>query len=428
MSSRVLSGRANQTVRNLDVPWRFCPPTTYDPDTNPDGLISFAYAENKLVEHDLEAFAQRVRIPGHALNTYGYSAGGGAELPSAIAAHLNEHFNPYTPLSGTDVRVTASATALHEMLGWAVGDPGDCVLLSKPVYGRLEVDFGNKVELQVVYAETASRPESCFEEGVVRDFEAALADAARNGIRIRALMIVNPHNPLGRCYTRPALVALMRFCQRHRLHLISDEVYGCSVHTPHHPTLLPFTSALSVDPTDIIDPELLHVTYGLSKDFGAAGLRLGALITRSRALQDAVQCVTRFHSPSGPSVALGAAMLRDRAWCNGFLETSRARIAAAYKHATEGLAAMGIKYLEANAGFFVYIDLSPYIDHQPRRGSGQSYDADYALTQKFVDQGVFLQPGEEHGLPGWFRFVFTQDPRTVTEGLRRMKKVLDVVA
>ncbi len=51
---------------------------------------------------------------------------------------------------------------------------------------------------------------------------------------------------------------------------------------------MPFTSILSLDIADRIDPQLVHVTYGASKDFCANGLRLGMLHTTNQGLQGAV--------------------------------------------------------------------------------------------------------------------------------------------
>lgn len=209
----------------------------------------------------------------------------------------------------------------------------------------------------------------------------------------------------------------MKFCQYHQLHLISDEIYACSVFDSGEPNAIPFTSILSIDTDQYIDPELLHVTYGLSKDFGVAGLRLGAIITRSRPVHRAVEAVMRFHNPSGASLAVGTAMLEDRKWCRAFVESSRGKLAKAYQHVTKGLREIGVNYLPgSNAGFFVWIDLSPHLPSNVKGGE----NAEFALAQKLKNNGVFLHPQEEHSVhPGHFRIVFTQDPRTVTEGLRR---------
>jgi hypothetical protein len=72
--------------------------------------------------------------------------------------------------------------------------------------------------------------------------------------------------------------------------------------------------------------------------------------------------------------------------------------------------------LARNAGFFVYIDLSPYLpsaDLSPR-------EREFVLAQRLLDAGVFLHPGEEHSSDvGWFRLVFSDNEVTLKEGLKR---------
>ena len=58
----------------------------------------------------------------------------------------------------------------------------------------------------------------------------------------------------------------MKLCQRHKIHLISDEIYALSVwQNPEVPHAVTFKSVLSIDPTGIIDPGLVHVLWGMSK-------------------------------------------------------------------------------------------------------------------------------------------------------------------
>lgn len=84
---------------------------------------------------------------------------------------------------------------MHDMLAWGIANPGDGFLTSRPVYGRLELDFGNKSQARVVYADTDAR--NCFDEGVVHKFEETMKRSNALGVKIRAVFIVNPHNPLG---------------------------------------------------------------------------------------------------------------------------------------------------------------------------------------------------------------------------------------
>ncbi|KAM0087091.1 hypothetical protein ACKRZS_000629 [Fusarium odoratissimum] len=359
-----LSQRAIEAVGGLDLPWRFAPRGDYDADHNPNGLISFGTAEHALVTEELKEFTDKNVTISHDDFLYRGSHAGGPRFPKALAAHLNEYFQPYSPVTPDMIRCVGAATAMHDILAWGVADPGDGVLTSRPVYGRFELDFGNMSQVRVVYSN--NKIEEAFQGDIVEKFEEALLRSRKAGVNVKMVLTVNPHNPL--------------------------------------------------------DPELLHVTYGLSKDFGAAGLRLGAIITRSQPVLRAIEAAMRFNNPSGASLAIGSALLEDRAWCRAFIDSSRLKLAQAHRHITSQLSDMGIKYLPgSNAGFFVWVDLSPYL---PSEFDGE-LNQEFALAKRLHKVGVFLHPREEHSIePGWFRMVYSQDPRTVTEGLRRIHKAI----
>ena len=126
---------------------------------------------------------------------YRGSHAGGIRFPKALAVHLNEYLNPHSPLSGEDIHITNAATSLHETLAWCLADEGDKILTSRPVYGRFELDFGNRSNIKIWYADTTA--EHAFDEDVVNAFETAMRAAKGSRIEIRALLLVNPHNPLG---------------------------------------------------------------------------------------------------------------------------------------------------------------------------------------------------------------------------------------
>lgn len=69
-------------------------------------------------------------------------------------------------------------------------------MTSRPYYGRFELDFGLKAGLKVFAADTPL--ETCLQPDVVEIFEETLQKAKREGIQVKALLIVNPHNPLGK--------------------------------------------------------------------------------------------------------------------------------------------------------------------------------------------------------------------------------------
>lgn len=75
----------------------------------------------------------------------------------------------------------------------------------------------------------------------------------------------------------------------------------------------------------------------------------------------------------------------------------------------------------SNAGFFLYVDLSPWLPAKTAEAHG-NLEREFSLAQKLLDGGVGVHPGEEHGEePGHFRLVFSSfDRDTLGEGLRRL--------
>lgn len=114
-----------------------------------------------------------------------------------MAAHMNEYFNPHSPMKPEDILTAAGLTAMHEMIALALGDPGDGVLVSRPIYGRFELDFRNTAGLKIVYADMEGV--DSFDPEIVGQYQKALDASFIKGVKIRFLMIVNPHNPLGMC-------------------------------------------------------------------------------------------------------------------------------------------------------------------------------------------------------------------------------------
>lgn len=112
-----------------------------------------------------------------------------------MAKHINAYFHPSTPVEAGDILATNGVTALDDVLGFVLADPGDGILASRPIYGRFRLDFGNRSGLNMVYADTD--PLEGFGPGAVEKYEVALKEAEANGVKVRALLLVNPHNPLG---------------------------------------------------------------------------------------------------------------------------------------------------------------------------------------------------------------------------------------
>ncbi|OGM50117.1 aspartate aminotransferase [Aspergillus bombycis] len=416
----MLSSRGIKKAELPKIPWRYAPPHTYNKQSNPAGLISFGMAEHIPMRAEIAKYINnKVTFTEDSVG-YGSSSSTPNRLPIAVAAHLNNILQPLSPVEPETVVVASGITAIGSMLGFALAEPTDGILVSRPVYGRFELDHGVEADVQIVYADTD--PEEAFTPAVVDKYETALQRAEDEGTKIRAVLIVNPHNPVGRCYPAETLRAILRFCNRHSLHLISDEVYASCVFDSGDPRAVPFTSVLSITTPELIDPDLVHLLYGFSKDFAAGGLHLGFLITQNTALRQACKAILRLHNASTASITIGATILEDQEFMTQFTQIARQSLASTYRLATATLTQEGINYVKrGNAGFFIYVDLSPYLPYPDR----PVREREFALAQKFLDAGVFLHPGEEHAMEaGWFRLVFAHEEEVLREGLTRLIGVL----
>lgn len=111
------------------------------------------------------------------------------------------------------------------MLLLALTDPGDTVIIQEPVYHNFRIiteNMGRKV---------ISNP-LLFRDGRYEmdweDLEAKAEDPST-----RMLLICNPHNPVGRVWTKEELSRLCKICEKNHILIVSDEMHGDIVYKGH---------------------------------------------------------------------------------------------------------------------------------------------------------------------------------------------------
>jgi alanine transaminase len=63
------------------------------------------------------------------------------------------------------------------------------------------------------------------------ELQKALDKARKKGLNPRGLVVINPGNPTGQCFSRQVLEEVVRFCKKNRLVLLADEVYQANIYT-----------------------------------------------------------------------------------------------------------------------------------------------------------------------------------------------------
>jgi cystathionine beta-lyase len=175
--------------------------------------------------------------------------------------------------------------------------------------------------------------------------ERALAGGAR------AVLLCNPHNPTGRVFTHPELLALCAIADRHGARVVADEV--------HAPLVLP--GARHVPYATVSDAAAAHAitVTSASKAFNLAGLKCAQVITSSH--HDATRWrAMRVFEVAGPTpVGIAASVAAYRAggaWLQAlvaYLDGNR--------HALAELLAVhlpAVAYRQPEATFLAWLDCS----------------------------------------------------------------------
>ena len=226
--------------------------------------------------------------------------------------------------------------------------------------------------------------------------EKAFNQAQRRGITVRGLLITSPGNPVGNVVDLDTFRSLFEFTREKHIHLVSDEIYASSVYNGH------FVSASQILGLGEYDHNLVHIIYGLSKDFGIPGLRVGMLYTANEKVLAASRNLTRFCGVSSHTQRLLVFLFRDKVFIKRYMEENKKRLRDRYNVTVQGLQEAGISCAESNGGLYCWVDLRRLL-------TSNTIDGEKELWKKLLyELKVNITPGCacHCSEPGWFRLCF----------------------
>ncbi|EOB07669.1 1-aminocyclopropane-1-carboxylate synthase-like protein 1, partial [Anas platyrhynchos] len=389
----------------------------FDRERNPEGVLNLGTSENTLCFDLIEERLTRPDMNYLQPDLFQYSdAQGIRSFREEIAKFLTDYARAAKELNPENITVMNGCCAVFATLSTVLCDPGDGYLIPAPYYGGINSKMWLYGELQPVHVPLFSEvtdEESHPFQLTVEKLEAALQRAKKQGIRVRALILINPHNPLGDIYPAQLLKECLDFAHRYELHVIMDEIYMLSVYDD-----ITFTSVLSLE--SLPDPERTHFMWGFSKDFGMCGIRVGVLHTTNHEIQKAVNQLAVFHSCPGPVQHVLSQFLKDRDWMdNVFFPTNKKRLKEAQKLLVDGLADIGVPVLKSSGGLYVWADFRKFL-------KSQTFEAELELWQKLLDKKLLISPGKAFCCyePGWFRLVFSNSVDKIYLCIKRLEEML----
>jgi len=126
-----------------------------------------------------------------------------------------------------NIFMTNGASAGIEMiLNALIADPSSGVMIPRPQYPIYSATIEKLGGKKVGYAMDEKKGWSASLE----ELERSLAEAQKDGIKVNSFVLINPGNPTGQVLTPEAVRDVVKFCSKHNLVLLADEVYQENVY------------------------------------------------------------------------------------------------------------------------------------------------------------------------------------------------------
>ena len=170
-------------------------------------------------------------------------------------------------------------------------DAGDEVIIPEPFYANYN---GFAVEAGVKVVPITSYIETGFALPLIADFEKVITE------KTKAIIICNPNNPTGYSYTESEMQQLKALVLKYNLYLFSDEAYREFTYEGKQ---------FSAGHLDGVDDNVI-IMDTISKRYSACGGRIGALVTKNKAVLNATMKFAQARlSPPGFAQIAGEAAI-----------------------------------------------------------------------------------------------------------------------
>jgi alanine-synthesizing transaminase len=176
-------------------------------------------------------------------------------FPAREAVVMQQQERGVRGVTAEEVFIGNGVSELIDLTLRALLNPGDEVLVPSPDYPLWTAAVNLNTGRAVHYP---CHPANAFVPDP-DEIEALITP------RTRAIVIVNPNNPTGAVYPRATLTAIAQLAERHRLVVLSDEIYDHIL----------YEDAEFVPMATLVNDTLCCTMSGLSKVYRACGYRVG---------------------------------------------------------------------------------------------------------------------------------------------------------
>jgi tyrosine aminotransferase len=346
-----------------------------------------------------EAVVNQVRGLKH--NGYSHSAGP-AHTRAEIAKYLSQEGVSY---SSDDIVIASGGSGALEICITATVDVGENLLVPAPGFPLYQVIAEANGSFVKEYPLIPARGW----EMDISALEALIDD------KTKAIVINNPSNPCGSLFSDQNLRDLIAVAEKHKLIIISDEIYGKMVFSGET-----FTPAAALSKT----VPVLTVS-GMAKMLVVPGWRVGWLMIHDPIgicdeLRKGIANLSQIILGAN-TISMGALEEILKAENNGATDLAvfnKAYVGYLEQAATTSVRilskAPGLKVVEPKGAMYLMVEILT-----DQFGDEITDDKDFS-KKLLEEEAVFVLPGTCFGAPNFFRIVFTAPEEKLTEAYERI--------
>ena len=223
--------------------------------------------------------------------------------------------------------------------------------------------------------------------------------------KIQALIFCNPHNPVGKPWSKQEIRTIYDICQRHHVHFISDEIHADII----EPDAV-FNSALSVA-DDVI------VCTSPSKIFNLAGLQSAMVFIKDQNIRQKAQDAFYHDDIGEPNYFVEPATIAAYIYGEQYVDELNAYIAKNKEYVNDYLRnnLPHLKVVSGKATYLLWIDISHY-----------QIPSDVFAEELRKETGLYISNGLAYGKNGlnFIRINVATSLANVKDAMNRLSAYL----
>lgn len=225
--------------------------------------------------------------------------------------------------------------------------------------------------------------------------------------KTKALILNTPSNPTGGVYTKEELEAIGKVLEGTDILVWSDEMYEKIMYDGKK-----FTAAAQVS-EDMFQRTI--TINGISKAVAMTGWRYGYIATPKKEIVKAMIKLQGQVTSNVNSVTLQAAITALDGSADADIEKMRVAFEERRDVAIEQFNAIkGVTCVKPDGAFYLFVNIKEVTS-----------DSMKFVADLLESKGVAVVPGDAFGIPGYFRFSFATDLKSIEEGIRRIKEFIE---